>query len=350
MGTAAYMAPEQAAGKVRDTGPAADVYALGALLYTCLTGQPPFEGPQLDVLMRVVSEEPVPPSRLAAKVPRDLETICLKCLSKEPARRYASAEELADDLRRFQKDEPIRARPVGRVERAVKWVRRHKAISALLLLTLLGVAGIVWKSIDAEQKKSLALKEAEKAKKTRDLFVSAFKRSDQKDEGSKLFMKQFLENCDRRIATDFSDDPELKEGMEEEIEELYTTLKVSTPQAMILRRRNSLSTIARARFPRQAVSQTLLYQDDRLILGDDANVRLAFLWDFRKNASSRAETYRFVTEDANRGMQCSNVTTTFLMTFVPLQSGTFYMGLNFRPGPGLPLPMEIKEDFEIAVA
>ena len=134
MGTAAYMAPEQAAGKVRDTGPAADVYALGALLYTCLTGQPPFEGPQLDVLMRVVSEEPVPPSRLAAKVPRDLETICLKCLSKEPARRYASAEELADDLRRFQRDEPIRARPVGSPERAVKWVRRHKAIAALLLL------------------------------------------------------------------------------------------------------------------------------------------------------------------------------------------------------------------------
>ena len=116
MGTAAYMAPEQAAGKVRDTGPAADVYALGALLYECLAGRPPFDGPQHVVLARVLSEEPAPPSRLAPKVPRDLETICLKCLSKEPARRYGSAEELADDLRRFQADEPIRARPVGRVE------------------------------------------------------------------------------------------------------------------------------------------------------------------------------------------------------------------------------------------
>src|SRR5207237_7920373 len=87
MGTASYMAPEQAAGKVHDTGPAADVYALGALLYECLTGRPPFEGAQHAVLVRVLHDEPVPPSRLASKVPRDLETVCLKCLSKAPARR-----------------------------------------------------------------------------------------------------------------------------------------------------------------------------------------------------------------------------------------------------------------------
>ena len=148
MGTASYMAPEQAAGKVRDTGPAADVYALGALLYECLTGRPPFEGPQHVVLVSVLSEEPAPPSRLAPKVPRDLETICLKCLSKEPARRYASAEELADDLRRFRADEPIQARPVGRLERAVKWARRRRRRSALgvtvlALVAVLGVAGVV---------------------------------------------------------------------------------------------------------------------------------------------------------------------------------------------------------------
>jgi serine/threonine protein kinase len=101
MGTASYMAPEQAAGKVRDTGPAADVYALGALLYECLTGRPPFEGPQHVVLVSVLNDEPVPPSRLGTKVPADLETVCLKCLSKDPARRYASAEELANDLRRY---------------------------------------------------------------------------------------------------------------------------------------------------------------------------------------------------------------------------------------------------------
>jgi serine/threonine protein kinase len=129
MGTASYMAPEQAAGKVRDTGPAADVYGLGALLYECLTGRPPFDGPQHVVLASVLNDEPVPPSRPVPQVPRDLETICLKCLSKEPARRYASAEELANDLRRYQAGEPIRARPVGAVERTWKWARRRPAPS-----------------------------------------------------------------------------------------------------------------------------------------------------------------------------------------------------------------------------
>src|SRR5262245_30339079 len=113
VGTASYMAPEQAAGKVRDTGPAADVYALGALLYVCLTGRPPFAGPQHAVLASVLRDEPQPPSRRVADIPRDLEVICLKCLQKDPARRYASGEELADDLRRFQAGEPIRARSVG---------------------------------------------------------------------------------------------------------------------------------------------------------------------------------------------------------------------------------------------
>jgi hypothetical protein len=130
MGTASYMAPEQAAGKVRDTGPAADVYALGALLYECLTGRPPFEGPQHLILVKVLSDEPEPPSR-RAPTPADLATICLKCLSKEPARRYASAADLADDLRRFQADEPILARPVGWIGRGMKWVRRRPVIAAL---------------------------------------------------------------------------------------------------------------------------------------------------------------------------------------------------------------------------
>src|SRR5262245_16597347 len=182
MGTAAYMAPEQAAGKVRDTGPAADVYALGALLYECLTGRPPFEGPQHEVLLSVLSAEPMPPSRWGAKVPADLETICLKCLSKEPARRYASAEELANDLRRFQTGEPIRARRVGAAERAWKWARRRPAVAALLGVVLLALVALAVlsgnlaaarndaenKREDAENKEQLARQEADKAKKARD--------------------------------------------------------------------------------------------------------------------------------------------------------------------------------------
>ena len=143
MGTAAYMAPEQAAGKVRDTGPAADVYALGALLYQCLTGRPPFDGPQHLVLGRVLNEEPMPPSRPSAQVPRDLETICLKCLHKQPEGRYASAEELADDLRRFQTDEPIHARPAGRWERARKWAKRRPALAALVVVAVLALVSLV---------------------------------------------------------------------------------------------------------------------------------------------------------------------------------------------------------------
>jgi serine/threonine-protein kinase len=145
LGTPSYMAPEQALGKTKEASAVTDVYALGAILYEMLTGRPPFEGETaLDTLQQVQKNDPVPPTRLQGnKIPRDLETICLKCLEKEPHKRYASAEALADDLRAFLVGDPIKARPAGAGERLAKWIKRRPTVAVLVAVAVMAALGLL---------------------------------------------------------------------------------------------------------------------------------------------------------------------------------------------------------------
>jgi WD40 repeat protein/serine/threonine protein kinase len=161
LGTPAYMAPEQAAGKANQITTSADVYSLGAILYELLAGRPPFHAEtSIETLHAVVHEEATAPHALNRAVPRDLETICLKCLQKEPARRYANAQALVDDLRRFALGEPIQARPATRPEKLWRWCKRKPSLAATLLLLhivlAIGLSGILWEWHTARQNALIA--------------------------------------------------------------------------------------------------------------------------------------------------------------------------------------------------
>ncbi len=192
LGTPSYMAPEQAGGKTREIGPAVDIYALGAILYELLVGRPPFKaGNPIDTVRQVIEQEPVPPRQLEPRVPYDLETICLKCLEKDPARRFATAAELADDLRRFVDGDPILARPTPAWERVWKWGKRRPAIVALLAVIPLALASIVlfvfWHNVSLRGQLDVALVKERRARQGELDALQEHRLSLVRQEGQRLF-------------------------------------------------------------------------------------------------------------------------------------------------------------------
>jgi serine/threonine protein kinase len=222
LGTPCYMAPEQTVGKSGVITVAVDVYGLGAILYEALCGRPPFGAATMEATVRQVQEEdPLPLRQVHNDIPRDLETICLKCLRKEAVRRYATAQELAEDLRRFRAEEPIRGRPVGSGERVLGWCRSKPLVAGLLsALTLVfvgGISGVLWQWHRASQKTAEAERSAADFKRQQELAYLEQERADRN-------LRRLQEKVDRltQLGQALGHDPRLHQTALSLLEEALT--------------------------------------------------------------------------------------------------------------------------------
>jgi serine/threonine protein kinase/tetratricopeptide (TPR) repeat protein len=214
LGTPNYMSPEQASGRIRDIGPASDIYALGVMLYEMLVGRPPFRGGNaIEVIRQVIEVDPVPPRQLEPRVPLDVETICLKCLEKQPERRYSTAEELADDLHRFLNNEPILARPISLTERTWKWAKRRPSTVALLAMTLAAIVGSVmfmmWHNVSLSEKLDEALAEQAQAHRRETDAIEAREQQEKEAAEAQALLQKEAEDA-RRLAKQEVEDAQRK--------------------------------------------------------------------------------------------------------------------------------------------
>jgi formylglycine-generating enzyme required for sulfatase activity/serine/threonine protein kinase len=347
IGTLRYMAPERfnGQGDLRS-----DVYSLGLTLYEMLALRPAYDEVDRNKLFRqVMHDEPARPRKLNPGVPRDLETVVLKAIARDPAQRYQTPAEMAEDLKRFVEDRPVRARRASEAEKLWRWCRRNPLPAGLaagiVLVFLAGFAGVFWQWRVAEVREQEARQEADKAKKARDFLVSIFEISERDVQGGNVAARQILADAERRIPVEFADQPELRAELEAAIGKVKRGLGRNVPQAMILELQGPVQWQSFAGVRKAVATQSLVNLDDRLTLAADARVQLVFLADFHKERlkpGSEATVNWNGCEPAGAVLERDN---SILMTFVRLPKGTFYMGYDGKK-PGV--KTEIKEDFEIA--
>jgi serine/threonine protein kinase/WD40 repeat protein len=249
LGTPSYMAPEQAAGDPDAVGPLADVYALGAILYALLTGRPPFQASNpIDTIMAVLEHEPIPPIQLNDKVPKDLNTICLKCLEKDQKQRYDSATDLRDELDRFLESKPIKARPQSTAVTAWKWMKRHPSLSAsltlatLLLITIAGLSS------------GMAVQQSRAAKRLR-------KETDRTKQALKDLSEQEAETAQQAklaVAGQQRAERALRASTAQRLAVLSQQTRDDFPQRSVLLAREAVETTLRMREPVEPLAETAL--------------------------------------------------------------------------------------------
>jgi serine/threonine protein kinase/formylglycine-generating enzyme required for sulfatase activity len=356
IGTLRYMAPERfnGQGDLRS-----DIYSLGLTLYELLALRPAFDEADRNKLVKqVMHDEPVRPRKIDPAVPRDLETLVLKAIARDPGHRYQTPAEMAEDLKRFVEDRPVRARRVSEAEKLWRWCRRNPLPAGLLagmvLVFLAGFAGVFWQWRVAETQTGIALvreqearQEAEKAEKARDFLVSIFRKAEKDEKGGNVTARQLLEEAETRIPVQFADQPELRGDLVSAVATVKRGIGRHTPQAMILAVRGDVRLQSAAGVPKAVVPQALLNLDDRLALAADAQVQLVFLSDFHKERLKPGREVAIdyeACEPADAVLERND--SSILMTFVRLPTGTFYMGGG---GGKAGQKTEIEADFEISV-